>query len=87
MEIVHTEAVAVALWAGALGGLVAIAIAVAKPSKRRVALLVAAFLFLPIGVLGILTVGWIFLALALGCIIAAALSRWRTAAKSSRVPR
>ena len=86
MEIIR-QIIAVALWAGALGGFVAIAVGVTSPSRRRVALFIAALLFLPIGVLGILTVGWMFLVLALCCTIAAALSRSRASAKSSTVPR
>ena len=67
--------IAVGLWAGAALGVLAVVVAVATPSKRRVALLAAALLFLPIGVLGILSVGAVFLLAAAVCLLAAAFSR------------
>lgn len=62
---------AVALWAGAAAGTVAVVVAITTPRWRRPVLFVAAALFLPIGVLGIFSVGALFLVAALGCVIAA----------------
>lgn len=60
--------IGVALWTGAGLGVVAVVVALARPSKRRVALLVAALTFLPIGVLGILSIGALFLVAAAVCL-------------------
>ena len=68
-------ALATALWAGALAGVACVIAAVTRPARRRVALLLAAVLFLPIGVAGILSVGIVFIAAALACVIAAIASR------------
>lgn len=65
-------AVAVALWAGAGLGLLAVIAAVVRPSQRRMLLVVAALLFLPIGVFGILSVGAVFLVAAVVCLAFAA---------------
>lgn len=65
----------VAMWAGAALGVLAVIVAVRRPSRRRVALLLAALLFLPIGVLGILSVGAVFLVAAAMCLAFAAFSR------------
>lgn len=67
--------VAIGLWMGALGGIAAIAVAITTPARRRSALVVAALVFLPLGVLGLLSVGAAFLALSAGCLVAAALTR------------
>lgn len=56
-------------------GALAVVVAVRQPSKRRVALLLAALLFLPIGVLGILPIGVVFLVAAVVCMGFAVLSR------------
>ncbi|MQB02268.1 MAG: hypothetical protein GEU78_18845 [Actinobacteria bacterium] len=61
-------------WGATLGGVVAALVAVLTPSGRRPALLVAASLFLISGVLGILSIGVVFLVLAVVCVIAAVLS-------------
>lgn len=63
------------LWAGAGGGVISVIVAVARPQRRRAALLVAGVLFVPIGVLGILSIGVSFLVAAILCLIGAALSR------------
>ncbi len=60
--------IAAGLWGGAALGVVAVIIAVTNPGKRRVALVLAALLFLPIGVLGILSVGAVFLVAAVVCL-------------------
>lgn len=67
--------VAVLLWFAAAAGAVAATAAVRLPGLRRVLLVVAAILFLPIGILGILSVGALFLAAAAVCLVAAV--RWR----------
>lgn len=64
-------AIAAALWVGAAAGAAAVVVAIAIPQRRRPALLAAAVLFLPIGIYGILSVGALFLAAALACVIAA----------------
>lgn len=63
------------LWVGAGGGVLSVIVAVAAPARRRAALLIAAMLFVPIGVLGILSVGVVFLVAAVLCLIGAVLSR------------
>lgn len=75
--------VAVMLWTLAVSGMLAVAVAAARPSKRRVALVAAAVLFLPIGVFGILSVGGIFLAAALVCLVLAVVGRDRISADGS----
>ena len=72
--------IAVALWVGAALGALAVVVAVAVPSKRRVGLLAAALLFLPIGVAGMLSVGVVFLAAAAVCLA------WATLGKPSKAP-
>lgn len=64
--------VAVALWSGAGTGLLAVFAAVARPQQRRTLLLVAALLFLPIGIFGILSIGAVFLLAAVVCLAFAA---------------
>ena len=66
--------IGVTLWASVLLGLAAIVFAIARPDRRRVALLVAAAALLPIGVLGILTIGWVFLVAAAVCLTSAFVS-------------
>jgi hypothetical protein len=51
-------------WGSAAGGLASVAVAVAMPSRRRTALLVASLLFLVAGVLGILSIGIAFIVAA-----------------------
>ena len=78
---------AVGLWTGALGGVIAVAVAIVLPRRRRAALLVGAALFLPIGVLGILSIGIFFLIAAVACVTVALLPRSRgTRATSSPAP-
>ena len=67
--------IASVLWAGAALGVVAVIVAIRHPSRRRVALLLAALLFLPIGVLGILSVGVVFLVAAAVCLTFAVFHR------------
>lgn len=64
---------AVGLWTGALGGVIAVVAAIVLPNRRRAALLVGAALFLPIGVLGILSIGIVFLIAAVACVTVALL--------------
>lgn len=66
---------AMALWGAAALGVVAAIAAIALRQLRRVLFVVAAVLFLPIGVLGIMSIGAIFLAAATACIVAAVLAR------------
>jgi hypothetical protein len=68
---------AVGLWTGALAGTIAVAAAVVLPHRRRAALLVSAALFLPIGVLGILSIGIFFLIAAVVCVTVALLHKPR----------
>lgn len=65
-------AVAVVLWAGAGLGLLAVIAAVVRPSQQRRSLLVAALLFVPIGVFGISSIGAVFLVAAVICLAFAA---------------
>lgn len=67
--------IAAGLWAGAALGVVGVAVAVAVPSMRRVALLATGVLLLPIGVLGILSIGAVFLLAAAICLLAAVFGR------------
>jgi hypothetical protein len=60
--------VAVALWFGAGLGLLAVIAAVVRPAQRRMLLLVAALLFFPIGVFGIMSIGAVFLVAAVVCL-------------------
>lgn len=69
------DLLAVSLWAGAAAGVLAVVVAVARPEQRRRWLLVAAVLFLPIGILGILSIGALFLLVAAACIIGAVMGR------------
>ncbi len=70
------DALAIALWVGAFGGLIAMGSGVLGFTRRRsTAFLIAAALFLPIGVFGILSIGAAFLALALTCLVLAVVSR------------
>ncbi len=62
------DLLAMLLWVAAGAGVVAVAVAFARPSLRRPALIVAAMLFLPVGVLGILSIGVVFLAAAATCL-------------------
>ncbi len=65
------------LWGGAIGGVVAAVSALRRPAERRQRLLLAAVLFLPIGVLGILSIGLIFLLASVLCLVGAAASSSR----------
>ncbi len=56
------------------GSYAAAASAIALPGPRRGGYLIAAVLFLPIGVLGLASVGIVFLAAAAACIVAAVLA-------------
>lgn len=65
------DGLAVVLWTGALGGVIAVVAAIVLPHRRRAALLVGAALFLPIGVLGILSIGIVFRIAAVACLTVA----------------
>ncbi len=69
------DLLAVSLWAGAVAGVLAMMVALARPDRRRRWLLVAALLLLPIGILGILTIGALFLLAAAACVIGAVMAR------------
>jgi len=58
-------------WTSATGGLASVALAVAMPTLRRAALLVASLLFIVAGVLGILSIGIVFIAAAIVCAVLA----------------
>jgi hypothetical protein len=58
-------------WGSAVGGFASIAVAMTMPSRRRAALLMASLLFLVAGVLGILSIGIIFIVAAIVCAVAA----------------
>jgi hypothetical protein len=82
--VARVDWLAVGLWTGALGGVIAVVAAIVLPHRRRAALLVGAALFLPIGVLGILSIGIVFLIAAVACVIVAFLPTSRgTRATSS----
>ncbi len=66
---------AMVLWGAAAFGVIAAISAITLPRLRRVLFLVAAVLFLPIGVLGILSIGVVFLLAAVACLVAAVLAR------------
>jgi hypothetical protein len=66
---------AMVLWGAAALGVIAAIAAIALPRLRRVLFVVAAVLFLPIGVLGIMSIGAVFLVAAGACVVAAVL--WR----------
>lgn len=68
------DLLAALLWAGAGGGVIAVVVGLARPARRRPALILAAALFLPIGILGILSIGIVFLVAALLCLLGA---MWR----------
>jgi len=68
------DLLAIVLWAGAVGGVSAVVFAIVVPPRRQAWLIVAAVLFVPIGILGILSIGVLFLGAALACAVAAVLS-------------
>ena len=68
---------AMVLWGAAGLGVFAAISAIALPRLRRVLFVVAAVLFLPIGVMGILSIGVVFLVAAAACIVAAVLADGR----------
>jgi hypothetical protein len=70
-----TNVLAMLAWAGAGGSAICVAVALVRPARRRVALVLAAFLLLPIGILGILSIGIFFLAAAVLCLIGAIMGR------------
>lgn len=59
-------------WGSAVGAFAGVAIAVTVPSRRREALAVAGLLFLVAGVLGILSIGIVFIVAAIVCGVVAA---------------
>lgn len=65
---------AMVLWGAAALGVVAAISAIVLPQLRRILFVVAAVLFLPIGVLGIMSIGVVFLVAAGACIVAAVLA-------------
>lgn len=70
-------------WGSAAGAVAAVGVAVAIPSRRRDALLVASVLFLVAGVLGILSIGILFIVAAVACGVVAT----RTTKTDRGVPR
>lgn len=58
-------------WGSAVGGFASVAVAVTMPARRRAALLVASLLFLVSGVLGILSIGIVFIVAAIVCAVVA----------------
>lgn len=74
-DAMMSTGLAVGLWAVALAGVAAIVVAVVRPRVRRIALLAAATAFLPIGVLGILSVGAAFLITSVVCLVVAVRAR------------
>ncbi|MTV25854.1 hypothetical protein FTX61_10600 [Nitriliruptoraceae bacterium ZYF776] len=81
-----TNLLAVLLWSGAGAGVLVVFFALMHRSRRRIWLLIAALLFLPIGILGILSVGAYFLAAAALCLVGAVLSRPSTLRTSEPTP-
>ncbi len=77
---------AVLLWAGALGGVLVVFFAIMHPSRRWRWLLIAALLFLPVGILGILSIGAYFLIAAAMCLVGAVVSRPSTPRPTERRP-
>ena len=66
------EALSLAAWSSAVTGVVALPVAALRASVRRTALATAAAGFAVAGVLGILSIGLIFIILAVLCAFAAA---------------
>ena len=64
----------VILWGSAAGAVASVAVAVTVASRRRAALLVASLLFLVAGVLGILSIGIVFIGAAIVCAVVALLT-------------
>ncbi len=58
-------------WTAAIGGLVAGLVGITVRSRRRESLLIAGGLFAVAGVLGILSIGIIFVVFSAACIVAA----------------
>jgi hypothetical protein len=71
---VDATPLAFGLWAATGAGVLSVVVAPAVPHLRRTLFVVAAVLFLPIGILGILSVGGLFLLAAAACVVAAARS-------------
>lgn len=71
------DLLAVLLWTAAAGGALSVVVATVQPRQRRGALLLAASLFLPIGILGILSIGVVFLVATALCLVLAVSSRAR----------
>ncbi len=69
--------VAALLWTGAALGATSVLVAIRAPRHRRLALIVAALLFLPIGIFGIMSIGAVFIVAAAACVAAAVLVRPR----------
>ena len=61
----------VIFWGFAAGGFASVAVAVGMPPRRRAALLVASLFFLVAGVLGILSIGIVFIVAAIVCVAVA----------------
>ncbi len=78
--------IAVALWGMAAAGIGAVAVSIAVPARRRVALVVAACLFLPIGIAGILSIGSLFLLAAVMCLVVAGRTPRRHGGGSATAP-
>jgi hypothetical protein len=78
--------IAVVLWGAAALGVIAAVSAVALPRRRSVLFLVAAVLFLPIGVLGILSIGVVFLAAVVACLVESVVARRAHLTAAGRPP-
>lgn len=64
------------IWLGSVAGAVAaVAVAVTMPARRREALILAGVLFLVAGVLGILSIGMLFIVAAIVCGVVALRTR------------
>lgn len=66
------DALSMIWWGSTIVAIVAVAVGVAVPIRRRQALVVAAVLFMVAGVLGILSIGIIFVLAAVACGVIAA---------------
>lgn len=70
-EEFRVDLLGVIFWGSAVGAVASVVVAVTMPLHRRVALLVASLLFLVAGVLGILSIGIVFIAAAIVCAVVA----------------
>lgn len=66
------DALSMIWWGSTVVAIAAVAVAAAVPIRRRQALVVAAVMFLVAGVLGILSIGIVFILAAVACAVFAA---------------